>query len=266
MGAYIFWNNLIYLEGTVYRTAANGITEPLGAGTPTDTVVHGAAPYWRLALEQRWKNHFFTIGTYGMQADIFPSGNRSGPADRFTDIAFDAQYQFMGTMEAKHMQEDMQMDGEHMAKAGNHIITAHATWVHENQDWKASFPLGNTAKKSGDLNTFKINGNYIYRTPIGDFGGSAGFFPPLEIKTPCFTPLTQWMEAEQVVRTVMALFSNSTTKEQKSPNFFLSNVRCSIRFTTSSTGLIQTMTDSAGTPLITIRSMRLFGLCFNPCV
>jgi len=176
MGAYVLWNNLIYLEGTVYRTARNGITKPLGAGTATEQVVDGAAPYWRLALEQRWKNHFFTIGTYGMQANIFPAGNRSGAADRFTDIAFDAQYQFMGTIEAEHMQEHMQMDGEHKAKAGNHIITAHATWIHENQDWKASFPLGNTAKKSGDLNTFKINGNYIYRTPIGDFGGSAGFF------------------------------------------------------------------------------------------
>jgi hypothetical protein len=176
IGAYAFWNNLIYLEGTVYRTARNGITEPLGAGTTTEKVVDGAVPYWRLALEHRWQNHFFTIGTYGMQADIFPSGNRSGPADRFTDIAFDAQYQFMGTIAAEHMQENMQMDGDHMAKAGKHIITAHATWIHENQDWKASFPLGITANSSDHLNTFRTNVNYYYRTHLGDFGGSAGFF------------------------------------------------------------------------------------------
>ncbi len=176
IGAYIFWNNLIYLEGTVYRTARNGITKPLGAGTATEQVVDGAAPYWRLALEQRWKNHFFTIGTYGMQADIFPSGNRSGPADRFTDIAFDAQYQYMGTIQAEHMQEHMQMDGEHMAEAGKHIITAHATWIHENQDWKASLPLGNTANPSDFLNTFRMNLNYYYRSHLGDIGGSTGYF------------------------------------------------------------------------------------------
>jgi len=176
IGAYIFWNNLIYLEGTVYRTARNGITKPLGAGTATEQVVDGAAPYWRLALEQRWKNHFFTIGTYGMQADIFPAGNRSGPTDRFTDIAFDAQYQYMGTIEAEHMQEHMQMDGEHKAEAGKHIISAHATWIHENQDWKASFSLGNTANPSDFLNTFRMDLNYYYRSHLGDIGGSIGYF------------------------------------------------------------------------------------------
>ncbi len=176
IGAYVFWNNLIYLEGTVYRTARNGITQPLGAGTTTDQVVDGAVPYWRLALEQRWKNHFFTIGTYGMQADIFPAGNTSGPTDRFTDIAFDAQYQFMGTIEPEQMQEHTQMDNEHKAKAGKHIITAHATWIHEDQDWKASFLAGNTANHSDFLNTFRMNLNYYYRSHMGDIGGSAGYF------------------------------------------------------------------------------------------
>jgi hypothetical protein len=176
IGAYVYWNNLIYLEGTVYRTARNGITKPLGAGTATEQVVDGAAPYWRLVLEQRWKNHFFTLGTYGMQADIFPSGNTSGPTDRFTDIAFDVQYQYMGTIEAEHKQEHMQMDGEQMAKAGKGIITAHATWIHENLDWKASFPSGNTANHFDFLNTFKINLNYYYRSHVGDIGGSIAYF------------------------------------------------------------------------------------------
>ncbi|MBW4054320.1 MAG: hypothetical protein HIU83_02750 [Proteobacteria bacterium] len=176
IGAYAYWNNLLYLEGTVYRTARNGITKPLGAGTATDQVVDGAAPYWRLALEQRWKNHFFTVGTYGMQADIFPSGTSSGPADRFTDVAFDAQYQFMGTIAAEQMQEHMQMDGGHMAGAGKHIITAHATWTHESQEWKASFPLGNTANSSDFLNTFRMNLNYYYKSHVGDIGGSIAYF------------------------------------------------------------------------------------------
>ncbi|MDA8161495.1 MAG: hypothetical protein M0022_01115 [Desulfobacteraceae bacterium] len=175
IGVYVYWNNLIYLEGSVYRTARDGITKPFGAGTVTEQVADGAVPYWRLALEQRWENHFFTIGTYGLQADIFPAGYTSGPADRFTDIAFDAQYQYMGTLALEHMQGRMQMDGVPIAEAGKHIITAHVTWIHEDQDWNASFPFGNTANSSDFLNTLKVNLNYYYRSHLGDIGGSAVF-------------------------------------------------------------------------------------------
>ena len=65
---------------------------------------------------------------------------------------------------------------EKKLKPGKHIITAHATWIHENQDWKASFPLGNTANPSDFLNTFRMNLNYYYRSPLGDMGGSIGYF------------------------------------------------------------------------------------------
>jgi len=68
-------------------------------GNTIEQVVDGAAPYWRLALQHWWKNHFFTIGTYGMWADIFPSGNKSGQADHFTDVALDTQYHYMGDIE-----------------------------------------------------------------------------------------------------------------------------------------------------------------------
>jgi hypothetical protein len=173
IGAYVFWNNLIYLGAAVYRTADEGIALPLGAGTVTEQIVDGTAPYWRLALEHRWKNHFFTLGTYGMQTDIFPSGNSSGPADRFTDIAFDAQYQYMGTIEPEDIPG---VDDAHKAKAGKYMITAHATWIRENQDWKASFPLGNTANRSDLLTTFRMNLNYYYRSLLGDIGGSMSYF------------------------------------------------------------------------------------------
>src|SRR5665648_165223 len=176
IGVNVFWNNFIYLGGTVYRTALNGITKPLGAGTAIEQVVDGAAPYWRLALEQRWKNHFFTIGTYGMRADIFPSGNTSGPTDRFTDVAFDAQYQFMGTIEPQDVKDPAKMYSEPKTIATRYIITAHATWVHEKQDWKASFPLDNTANPSDFLNTFRMDLNFYYRTRLSDIAGSVSYF------------------------------------------------------------------------------------------
>jgi hypothetical protein len=154
-GAYLFWNNLVYLNATVYRTDRKGITEPLGAGTVTDTVVDGAMPYWRLALQHQMGNHSFELGTYGLFANVFPSGLISGPTDSFTDIAFDAQYQYI---------------------RGKHIFSAATTFIHEKQNWDASFPLGITANESDNLNTFKINLNYYYRADIGTLGGTAGFF------------------------------------------------------------------------------------------
>jgi hypothetical protein len=156
IGLYGYWDNLIYAEATVYRTAKNGITKWLGGGTPTDTRVQGAAPYWRLALQHVWeKKHSLSVGTYGMVTDIFPDGNGQGPTDKFTDIAFDAQYQYI---------------------VKKHVLSAQTTFIHENQNWDASYALGDTANKSDHLNTFRINVNYYYRSYLGQIGGSAGYF------------------------------------------------------------------------------------------
>ncbi len=154
-GIYGYWNHILYGEVSVYRTNRRGITRPLGAGTTTDTVVDGAVPYWRLVLQKLWKEHSISIGTYGLVADVFPAGNISGPTDRFTDTALDAQYQFIGN---------------------KHIFTVQSTWIHERQDWDASFPLGATANSSDDLDTFRINANYYYRAAIGTIGGTVSYF------------------------------------------------------------------------------------------
>ena len=155
ISGYVLWNNSIYADVGVYRTNADGVTEFLGAGTDTDTVVDGAVPYWRLAVMQTWGKHSMEFGTYGLVADVFPDGFNSGPTDHFQDLALDAQYQYIN---------------------GKHILSAAASWIHENQDWDASHPLGNTTNASDELNTIKVNINYYYRLSIGTVGGSVGFF------------------------------------------------------------------------------------------
>jgi hypothetical protein len=155
IGAYAYLNNFIYGGVALYRTAANGITKPLGAGTTTDTVVHSAVPYWRLALQHQWGEHSLELGTYGLYAKISPEGSTSGPTDKFTDIAVDAQYQYIGK---------------------KHILTAETTWIHEDQNWEASFLLGNTARQSSFLNTFKANVNYYYYGRFGKLGGTVAYF------------------------------------------------------------------------------------------
>jgi len=155
MGLYAFWNNLIYIETTLYRTTRSGITEPLGVGTTKDMVVDDIAPYWRLVLQQQWGENALSIGTYGIVARIFPDGKSSGSTDKFTDIAFDAQYQYLGK---------------------KHIFSAQTTWIHEKQDWDASYDSGNTANRSDSLNTFKININYNYKNHFGNMGGTVAYF------------------------------------------------------------------------------------------
>ncbi len=155
LGAYAFWNRLLYGDVAVYRTTRNGITWPLGAGTETELAVDGVAPYWRLAVQHEWGGSSLEVGTYGLAASIFPEGRSRGLSDRFTDAALDAQYQHIGK---------------------EHIFSAYATWIYENQDRKASFAVGDAASRSGDLQTFKINLDYFYRSSHGTVGGIAGYF------------------------------------------------------------------------------------------
>jgi hypothetical protein len=155
-GLYAYWNNTIYAAVSVYRTSLNGITSPFGVGNhPISPVVDGAVPYWRIALTHQYGSHSFEIGTYGLSSDVFISGV-GGPTDHFWDYALDAQYQYI------HDQQ---------------IFSLQWTWIHEDQGRSGSFATGAAANTSDTLDTFRINGNYYYRTvKCGTIGGTAAFF------------------------------------------------------------------------------------------
>jgi hypothetical protein len=164
LGAYGYWNDLVYAEVTLYRSSQVGGNQPPTSPTPganssaDSNIIDGVAPYWRLAVEKNWDSHSLEIGTYGLYANVFPGGAAtpaaplSGPTDKFMDYAFDAQYQFIGDP---------------------HIVTVHSTWIHEKRTWNASFPLGLAANTSDTLETFKINGIYYYKRTVG---GALGYF------------------------------------------------------------------------------------------
>ncbi len=155
IGAYGYWNDLVYGEVSVYRTARNGITRPLAAGTSIDIATNGAIPYWRLAVQKQLGPHSVSLGTFGTVVDVFPSGFTTGATDRFTDTALDGQYQYIGTQ---------------------NVFTFQSVFVHEKQQFDGSFALGNTANHSDFLNTFRANANYYRRSGIGTFGGTIGYF------------------------------------------------------------------------------------------
>ncbi|MCL4501731.1 MAG: hypothetical protein M1438_07720 [Deltaproteobacteria bacterium] len=167
IGGYLYWNNLVYAELAAYRTARTGPTQLLGAGTVTETSTQDVSPYWRMFLNKQWGKHSLQVGHFGLVtrilsedplADIKGSPNlldTRGPIDRFTDLGFDAQYQFIGK---------------------KHIVTAQTSYIHEDQRLNNAFSQGGSFNKSAWLDTYKINVNYYYRTDNwGTLGGTVAY-------------------------------------------------------------------------------------------
>jgi hypothetical protein len=164
VGAYAFINDMLYLELSGYRTVNYNALNKLGIN-PFDApgTIDGIAPYWRIALEPHWGNHWLEFGAFGMSARVHPWNQDTSALDpngffqnvtypqtnRFTDTAFDAQYQYQGD---------------------NYWITLRGTYIHENQTLDASFGNSPTlvdgailaANPTNTLNTFRAFASLAY--------------------------------------------------------------------------------------------------------
>lgn len=153
VGFYSRWNDLVYAEVDLYRTANTGFFRFMGLGDETENVVEGTAPYWRLALQHENAPHYFEVGTYGMVAKVRADREDAGlGTNRFRDIALDGSYQYI---------------------KDDHTVSAHATWIRETQDWNASFPLGMSSSSSTVLKTFRGDVHYFYKR---QWGGGVQYF------------------------------------------------------------------------------------------
>jgi hypothetical protein len=132
--AYTLWNDHVYLEGGVYRSAPVGTTRPLDSTAAG--VLSGVAPYWRVAFPNTFGSQYLSVGTYGMSMKLFPAGV-SGPSNKFTDVAFDVSY---------------------LLPLGANSFTTDATWIHETQRWDA----GGTANARNTLNTVRFDAMYHF--------------------------------------------------------------------------------------------------------
>ncbi|NJD05810.1 MAG: cytochrome C [Methylococcaceae bacterium] len=139
---YTMINQWLYVEGGAYTTFARNFQQAMGAWSPDQAVIDGGAPYWRFALQHDFGGHYVSVGHYGLRANVFPGGDRSAGTDRYTDLAFDATYQYLGNLE--------------------HIFELKTTYIREGQELFASRRLGVTALSDNQLNAFKINGAYTY--------------------------------------------------------------------------------------------------------
>jgi hypothetical protein len=165
LGAYAMYDDLLYAEFSVYRSAPQGGAQPPDA--TSEGILHGVAPYWRAALTHSWGARAVELGTYGMSAEMYPSGV-AGPTNRFTDVALDAQYE---------------------QPVGQGSFTAHATWIHERQTLDASFAAGDAANSFNTVDAVKVNGVFYTPNRIGIAGGyfsttgsaDAGLYTPGDV-------------------------------------------------------------------------------------
>jgi hypothetical protein len=173
--AYTFWKDMLYIELTGYKgmpdnlqtALGNGAcapgTAPIGSpffctygnGNGFNDSINGIAPYWRVALEPTWGNNSWEVGTFGLLANLYPSRDTTFGSNRFLDIGFDTQYQYIND---------------------EHAITAKATYIIEKQRMNANFvnnvvngafpafPDGTAflPNRSDTLRSFKASLGYVY--------------------------------------------------------------------------------------------------------
>jgi hypothetical protein len=142
--AYAMWDDLIYAEAGVYRSAPQGIgnNSPLN-GNNASNVISNVAPYWRFGLQKQVENQYFMIGTFGLAASLLPGQGApggalslSGSSNTFTDVGIDANYQVI---------------------LDDNSITAHASWIRETQKYSPTFiELGGAENGSDVLNSFQL--------------------------------------------------------------------------------------------------------------
>jgi hypothetical protein len=138
-------NDILYLEATAYRTLDFQTQNSLGVDPfSAPGLFDGVAPYWRIAVEPHWGNHWLMVGAFGMLANVNPwigPGNPVGTtatfpqSDKFADVGIDSQYQYIGN----YFQWSVR-----------------GSLIREYQRLDASFANGLSANPTNSLNTMRL--------------------------------------------------------------------------------------------------------------
>ncbi len=148
LGAYTLLNNKLYAEFDLYRSSPQGAALPLDASS--ESAMSNVAPYWRLAWQQQMSQDYLMVGTFGMHAEMYPTGV-TGPTNQFTDVGVDAQY-------------------EHPTGAG--AVIARASYIHESQDRVADF-TADASQQHDNLATLRAN---VSLATSLTYGATLGYF------------------------------------------------------------------------------------------
>ncbi|HEX7373483.1 MAG TPA: hypothetical protein VF277_00795 [Steroidobacteraceae bacterium] len=152
--AYAEINDWLYLEAGGYGQLSDSLLNNLGVDQPGELDhVKGTAPYWRVAVQKEFGQHYLSGGLFGLAADLYPGNDRSAGTNSYTDWGYDATYQYG--------------DGV------DHSVTAQLSYVREDQRLRASTALAASDKVGNSLDEFKFNVLYAFRQT---YVGSVGYF------------------------------------------------------------------------------------------
>ena len=142
---------MLYAELTAYSGVSRTVSEALG-DQPGDTpdVSQGVQPYWRLAVEPHWGDHYLMLGTFGMYGQIVPQSAFGFGVDTYTDVGLDSQYQY---------------DGDKFS------VTVKVTDIIEYQKLNASAANGFASNVNNRLNSFKANASFVWDHTYSVGGG-----------------------------------------------------------------------------------------------
>ncbi len=138
VGTYALYNNLLYGEVSGYTSAPQGAAAPADS-TSTNTP-RGLSPYWRLALQRSFGDTYVMVGSFGLDAHVYPGGF-SGLTNHYSDLGFDAQVE---------------------RRTSKGMLIGRASYVKENQSLTA-FHTATPAESnlSNSLNAYKANLTYL---------------------------------------------------------------------------------------------------------
>jgi len=153
IGAYMLWNNLLYLEADAYKGLGPAALRMVGQ-VPIDGSDRTTAfmPYARLAVIRDWQSHHVELGAYALSANVVPGDNQTfGLSTRKTDAALDANYQYISDP----------------TKVTSDRLSVHATYIHETARMEASEAQALTgALLDHSLDTMRVDISYSFAATV----------------------------------------------------------------------------------------------------
>jgi hypothetical protein len=164
ISAYVMWNESLYGELGAYRSAKQGVLNPItGSGRARSTERSRTSSAARPLTDASPMNISGPARSGGRRLrrnlQAYPGGGTSvprpslsGPVNEFKDIAEDLQYQFIGD---------------------EHMFSLAATHIHEAMQLDASFAAERSPIQAMSLTTTRVIGTYYFRRK---YGGSISHF------------------------------------------------------------------------------------------
>lgn len=145
VSGYMFYDNAWYAEVGGYGSLSHGFLDAVNVGDDAGRIA-GIAPYWRVAYSHDTKGHSWSLGAFGLDANLHPD-RMPGPSDKYRDIGVDGSLQLF----------DM----------GPHVVTVNGAYVHEHQNRDATVAAGDAEHRTGSLDSTAINASYYYDNHYG---------------------------------------------------------------------------------------------------